>query len=162
MSTLHELRHGIANAWHAMEDGWRAIAARAGTALTRFQHEDEATDDADTRRRVGWGLLAVDVEVRDTEVAIDLELPGMDGNDINVNVRDGALVVHGEKKLERERSEGGLHIMERAYGSFERAVPLPVLVDESGGNATYERGVLHVVLPRAETPAARSIEVKTG
>ncbi|MDE0242129.1 MAG: Hsp20/alpha crystallin family protein [bacterium] len=160
MSTLHELRHGIANAWHAVEDGWRAITARAGTALTRFNPGEEP--DGDDRQRIGWGLLAVDVEIRDTEVAIDLEVPGMDGDDFTVRLTDGALVVHGEKKIERERSEGNLHITERAYGAFERAIPLPVSVDESGGSASYDRGVLHIVLPRTEKPPARTIEVKTG
>lgn len=161
MSTLHELRHGLSNAWHAVEDGWHALVARAGAALTRF-HPGEDADGAD-RRRAGWGLLAVDVEVGDTEVAVDLEVPGMDGDDIAVRVTDGVLVVHGEKKLERRRTEGSVHIMERAYGAFERAVPLPVPVDEAGGAARYERGVLHVVLPRAEPqPTGRTIEVTTG
>ena len=159
MSTLNEMRHGLANAWHAVEDGWRAIAARAGSALTRFHAEDDADDDADRRQRVGWGLLAVDVQIRDDDVAIDLEVPGMDSDDLTVRVDEGALVVHGEKRLERQRSEGNFHVTERAYGAFERAVPLPVPVDESGGSASYKRGVLHVVLPRTEKPAARTIEV---
>lgn len=160
MSTLQEFQQGLTNAWHAMEDGWRAVVARAGTALTRF-HSQDGNDDEGDRGRFGWGLLAADVEIRDQEVVVDLEIPGMNGDDFTVRVADGALVVHGEKKLERERSEGSLHVVERAYGSFERAVPLPVLVDEEGANASYSRGVLQVTLPRVAESSKRQIEVKT-
>ena len=161
VSTLQEFQQGLTNAWHAMEDGWRAIVARAGTALTRFHWLESAEDEENDRTRIGWGLLAADVELRDHEVVIDVEIPGMDSDDFTVSVRDGALVVHGEKKLERERSEGDLHVVERAYGSFERAIPLPVPVDDSGANASYNRGVLQVTLPRVAESSKSQIEVKT-
>ena len=161
MSTLQEFQQGLTNAWHAMEDGWRAIVARAGTALTRFHWLESKEEEEDDRTRVGWGLLAADVELREHEIVIDLEVPGMNGDDFTVGVREGALVVHGEKKLERERSEGSLHIVERAYGSFERAIPLPVPVDESGAIASYNRGVLSVTLPRIAESSKKQIEVKT-
>ena len=70
--------------------------------------------------------------------------------------------MHGEKKVERERKDGRFHVMERAYGAFERAVRLPVPVDESGAKASYKRGVLRIALPRSAAHKARRIEVQRG
>ena len=75
---------------------------------------------------------------------------------------DDVFVVRGEKKVQHERKEGRFHMMERAYGAFERAVRLPVPVEESGAQARYERGVPHIALLRSEVHKARRIKVESG
>ena len=72
------------------------------------------------------------------------------------------LTVRGEKRLQREERRGRYHVMECAYGGFERAVALPAEVDDGGARASYRRGVLQVVLPKVRSAkAARRIEVTT-
>ena len=72
------------------------------------------------------------------------------------------LVVSGQKKVEREKTEGRYHVLERAYGHFERAIPLPEEVVDDEATAKYRRGVLEVVLPKSSASRRRKIEVKVN
>jgi HSP20 family protein len=72
----------------------------------------------------------------------------MERDDFDLQVLDDYLVVRGEKQLERERTEGQYHVTECAYGSFERAIPLPGEVETGKARARYTRGVLRVELPK--------------
>ena len=87
---------------------------------------------------------------------------GMDPDDFEIRVVDDLLVIRGEKRVERERKRDHYHVMERAYGAFERAVRLPVQVDEQSARAAYNRGVLQVTLPRLTRHKSRRIEVRAG
>ena len=155
MSKLNELGQGLEKAWHLVADGWRYLVDRAGDAVTRFQPVNEEEDAEPTAALAAehgarWGVLAADVGVTDDEVLVELEVPGMDATDFTVHVVGGNLVVRGRKSIDRERTIGNVHVMERAYGAFERAVGLPVPVDENGGQAKYSRGILQVTLPRTD------------
>ncbi|MEQ8663316.1 MAG: Hsp20/alpha crystallin family protein [Gammaproteobacteria bacterium] len=165
MSTLQDLRQGLSRAWDGIADGWRDFCARTGDALTRFNpiHRAGAEDDSHARLAVAgnrWGVLAAEVRLDDDSVEVALECPGMDENDFTIDVLDDVLVVRGEKHVAHARMAGRFHVMERAYGSFERALRLPVAVDDSGARARYRRGVLHVTLPRAAHARARKIPVQ--
>ena len=167
MSTLNQLREGLTRAWETVTEGWRELVERAGDALTRF-HPKHSGGDLVTReerlalRGARWSVLAAEVKVDDDVVEVDIEVPGMDPENFEIDVLDDVLVVRGEKNVERERKEGQFHVMERAYGAFERAVRLPVPVEETGAQASYKRGVLHIALPRSEAHKTRRIEVKRG
>ena len=109
-----------------------------------------------------WGLLAAEVQDTGAELIVRLEVPGMDRENFDVSVVDGrVLVVRGEKRVEREDTRGHFYIMERAYGHFERAVPLPAPVEESGARASYRRGVLRIQLPKSGGASTRRIEVQS-
>lgn len=167
MSTLHQLREGLSRALDIIAEGWRELVERAGDALTRFHpgHSGsgaEAHEDRIAQRGARWGVLAAEVKIDDKAVEVDIEVPGMEAGDFEIRVVDSVLVVHGEKKVQRKRKEGQFYVMERAYGAFERAVRLPVPVKESEAQASYERGVLHITLPRSETHKASRIEVKSA
>ena len=167
MSNLHQFRQGITHAWETVTEGWHELVERAGDALTRFNPKHTANDVETSEQRIAhrsssWGVLAAEVKVDDNEVEVDIEVPGMEADDFEIRVVDDVLVVHGEKKVRRERMEGQFHIMERAYGAFERAVRLPVSVDDSGAQASYKRGVLHIALKRSTSDKVRRIEVMRG
>lgn len=167
MSTFDQVREGLTRAWETVTDGWRELLDRAGDALTRFHPrspggEVESREHRIARSGARWGLLAAEVKVDDERVEVDLEVPGMNADDFDIEVRDDVLVVRGEKKVQRERSEGHFHIMERAYGAFERAVRLPVAVDDGAAGARYHQGVLHITLPRAQANRSRRISVADG
>ncbi len=84
----------------------------------------------------------------------------MEKNDFQLEVLDGnVLLIRGEKHIQREDKQGRYHIMECAYGQFERAIPLPCEVNEENAKAAYRRGVLHVTLPKAPAAIARRIHV---
>ena len=167
MSTLQDIKHGLARAWDGIAEGWRDFTARAGDALTRFNpihrnDETHAREHGVSLAASRWGVLAAEVKIGDAEVEVTLECPGMDEDDFSIDVIEDVLVIRGEKRVEQQRSEGRYHVMERAYGSFERALRLPVAVDEHGGRANYRRGVLHVTLPRAQATRPRRIPVRSA
>jgi HSP20 family molecular chaperone IbpA len=108
-----------------------------------------------------------DVFVRDEDLMIRVELPGIDpATDVTVSVEDGHLVIRGERKQEGELKEEAYYRLETAYGTFERFIPLPEGFDQAEIESAYEDGVLEVIVPAAakalEPPKPRTIPIKTA
>ncbi|MFO7603762.1 MAG: Hsp20/alpha crystallin family protein [Gammaproteobacteria bacterium] len=168
MSTLEHFREGLNHFWEGLAEGWQQLRQRAGQAMTRFnpltppQAAVETAESQIIARGSRWGLLTAEVEERDTEVVVRLEAPGMEADDFTLSVQDTYLVVRGEKHARREHKHGRYHIMECAYGQFERAVPLPASVDEDATRASYRKGVLTVTLPKRPGSQRRRIDIQTG
>jgi HSP20 family protein len=157
----------MGEAWEGLMDGWRRLYRRAAGAITRFAPGGRDRRIANTEqsreiaiRSAGWGVLACEVYDDEDRVVVRLEAPGMEKNDFDLQVLEDHLVVRGEKQMEQERSEGGYHITECAYGSFERAIPLPAGVETDAASASYRHGVLRVELPKSAAHRRRSISVK--
>jgi HSP20 family protein len=112
-----------------------------------------------------WGVTAwgppLDVEETDKDVIVHAEIPGMKSEELELSIRDGALVISGEKKESSEKKEKGYFYQERRFGSFRREVPLPSAVDADNVEAEYKDGVLHVTLHKSQEALPRRIEVKT-
>ena len=90
----------------------------------------------------------VDVHENEKEIVFEAELPGIDEKDIQVVVRDGVLSLKGEKKSERDEKKDAYHLVERSFGSFERAFELLDSADEEKIKADFNKGVLRVVVPK--------------
>jgi HSP20 family protein len=103
-----------------------------------------------------------DIDESDEDYTVSIELPGMDAGDVDLAVTDDMLTVRGEKKSEREEEEKGYHLTERSYGSFERRFRLPEAVDADKIEATFDKGVLKILLPKRPQAQqkARKISVK--
>lgn len=164
---LDELKEGFTSMWDNVADGWRHLTQSAAGAITRFRPgessnmppQDDIDDDAYMPGK-GWAMLGGDVFEDDDRLVIRLEIPGMEKDDINLNVRDDALVISGEKRFAREDTEGRWRVMQCAYGSFRRVVPLPGPVLPEQAQATYKNGVLRVALPKAAPGKPKSFSVK--
>ncbi|MSP89376.1 MAG: Hsp20/alpha crystallin family protein [Alphaproteobacteria bacterium] len=76
----------------------------------------------------------------------------------NVTVTDGRLVIKGEKKAEKEDKGKDWHRVERSYGSFQRAIDLPLAIAEDKVQAEFSKGILKITLPKA--PAAQAATKK--
>lgn len=107
---------------------------------------------------VGWSP-AVDVTESDGNLVVKAEVPGMEKDDVEIDLQDNVLTLRGEKKQEQERTEGEMHVWERSYGSFQRAFTLPCRVDEDKVTAEVKNGLLTITLPRAAEARGRKIEV---
>lgn len=167
MATLQQLRNGLERAWDSLAEGWHQLRERAASALTRFSPrprsgELETAQEQVVRHGSRWGLLAAEVIEGENDITVKLEAPGMEADDFEVQAINDILVVRGEKRAQREEDYGRYHVMERAYGYFERAIPLPTPVNEDGARATYRRGVLRITLPKTAAARRRRIEVKGG
>ena len=109
-----------------------------------------------------WGTgVPVSLWQDEDHVYIEAELPGLSEGDIELTLRDGSLVIRGEKKGAIE--DKARRVSERFYGRFERAIPLPGDVREDQVNATFKNGVLTVTLPKSAEAAQKSkrIPIKT-
>ena len=85
---------------------------------------------------------AVDVYEDEHQVTLKIEVPGIDEKDIDVQVENNTLTVHGERKIEKEEKEENYRRVERQYGTFTRTFNLPQTVDTENVSATYDKGVL--------------------
>ena len=165
MEKLNELKQGLEDTWHSLSDGWRQLRERTSGTLTRFTPAknktpaQQAPESADFPS-VSWALLAGDVFEDDDKFIVRLEVPGLDKQHIDIEVRDDLLVVRGEKRYEQESSSGQYRVRQCAFGSFHRSIPLPrpVLADKS--SASYRNGVLRIELPKTEHSSGRRIEVR--
>jgi len=166
MSTLENMRRGLGQMRDSLVEGWQHLHDRAAQAVTRFNPihrggDVETREDLVMQRAARWGLVAAEMRETDTDIVVNLEAPGMEGEDFDISVVEDHLVVRGEKRISKERSEGSYHIMECAYGRFERVLALPVSVDEGKARAKYRRGVLTITLPKSRTAARRRISVSS-
>lgn len=73
---------------------------------------------------------------------LTLELPGVEEKDIDVSLSDGVLTIKGEKRIEEEQKDKSYHRVERAYGSFQHLISLPLEVDEGAIEASFKNGVM--------------------
>jgi len=105
------------------------------------------------------GVLAAEVFDDAKSVIVRLEAPGLEAKEIDLQVINNMLVVRGEKSLQQEHNDGQYHIIECAYGSFERAIPLPAEVDSEKTKASYKRGILRVELPKLTGQKQQKIKV---
>jgi HSP20 family protein len=100
------------------------------------------------------GEPRLDMAETDGAVRVTVELPGIDQKDVEISATDNLLTIRGEKREETESGEGARHIVERRYGSFQRAIPLPPGLDMDKAEARFDKGVLTVTLPK--TPEAKA------
>ena len=107
---------------------------------------------------------AVDVLQRDGDLVIRAELPGIDPErDVEITLQENVLTIRGERRYEDHGNGNGVHRYESAYGTFQRSVLLPKGVTEKDINATYENGILELVVPGAvELAQGRRIPVQIG
>lgn len=97
--------------------------------------------------------MAPKTDVIETPKTIEIttELPGMDEKDVEVTLTQGVLTIEGEKQNERKEEGDDYHLTERSYGSVRRAFRVPETVNEDKVEASFEKGVLKVILPKIKT-----------
>ncbi len=113
----------------------------------------------------GGDLLAqprMNIEDKGNEIRVTAELPGVSEGDIEVTLDDDMLIIAGEKRQEEEVDEGGMRLVERAFGRFRRAIQLPFAPDSKHVDAQFRDGVLTITLPKnaEQRDKQRRIEVK--
>ncbi|MCG5243909.1 Hsp20/alpha crystallin family protein [Azospirillum doebereinerae] len=106
-------------------------------------------------------MPAAEVDERETEYRVTLEMPGMEDKDVDVTLQDQILTIKAEKKEEKEEKERNRYFSERRYGLCMRSFQLPANVASDRIAASLRNGVLTVTLPKTEAslPAKRRIEI---
>ena len=104
---------------------------------------------------------SINVAESDIQYEVSADLPGVNSEDVNVEVHEGQLLISGERESVHEESDKKFHRVERTFGKFERRIGLPENVSESDISADYQHGVLTIVLPKSEKPKPTRVEVRT-
>ena len=105
-------------------------------------------------------LPSVDISETKKNFIVKAELPGLDAKDVSVSLSGDFLIIKGEKKKEEEEKDEHHHYMERYSGSFQRSFQLPTSVKGDKVEATFNKGVLKVTIPKAEEAEKKEIEIK--
>jgi HSP20 family protein len=124
-------------------------------------------DDMIMRPRSEWmqavrGVPTLDMYETDGMIKVEIPLPGMKLEEIEVTVDGNTLTVKGERRTKEDVKEEDYLRREVHYGTFTRAVTLPTIVDTKQAKASYDAGVLTVTFPRTEQAKPKRLEVKSG
>lgn len=102
----------------------------------------------------------VDVMDKGDKVVVAADIPGVEKEDLSVNISGDRLEVSAERKKEAEEKKEGYVRRERTYTSYYRAIPLPAEVDADKADATFENGVLEITMPKIKAIEKKKIEIK--
>ena len=102
----------------------------------------------------------VDVIDKGDKVVVAADVPGVEKEDLSVNISGDRLEISAERKKEAEEKKEGYVRRERTYTSYYRLVPLPAEVDADKADATFENGVLEITMPKVKAIEKKKIEIK--
>ena len=103
---------------------------------------------------------AVDLYEEKDDIVVKAELPGMEKDNIEVNLSGHRLTIKGERKQEEEVKKEGYYRAERSYGSFLRTLELPSEVQTDKAKAAFKNGILEIRLPKTEEAMKKEAKVK--
>jgi HSP20 family protein len=110
----------------------------------------------------GWSP-AIEITEREGKMIVHADLPGINKDDVKVEVTQDTLTIQGERKREHEEQRRGFHRCERSYGSFYRSIPLPAGANPDAVRAQFNNGVLEVLIPVPEEQRKRrQIPIESG
>lgn len=165
MSSLEQIRAGLEQAWDGVFKGWEQLFNKATQALTYFTPQKpsgglETVQEQVLQNASRWGLVAAEMFEDENQIVVKLEIPGMEAGDFDVSVSaSNILIIRGIKQMQRENKNAHYHMVECAYGQFERAIELPTSVDDAQASAKYEQGILRITLPKASSSQKRKVDV---
>jgi len=103
---------------------------------------------------------ALDIYETEDRFVVNVELPGIDPKDVDVSVEDSTLTIRGERRFSEDVKEENYRRVERRYGSFVRSFGLPKITDADKIEASFDKGVLTIEVPKVEPAKPKKITVK--
>lgn len=102
----------------------------------------------------------VDVYETNSSIVLKAELPGIEKDDVTVEVDGSTLFLKGERRFEKDVKEENYHRMERFYGVFQRVFELPGIIDRDSISAKYNDGVLEIRFPKTQEAGSKQTKVE--
>lgn len=106
--------------------------------------------------------LALDVRTTEDAYEIDAALPGIKPEDVDISVLGETLTIAARTNSDQSREDEGYSYREIRRGSFSRTVTMPTSVKAEEATATFENGMLHLSIPKAEEAKPRQIQIKAN
>lgn len=120
---------------------------------------DEFFSDAVATRQNSFAP-SIDISETDKQYMIDVEVPGIKKDDIDLNIENNTLTISGERKFEKKEDNKQYHRVESHYGSFSRSFTLPDNVKVDSISATYNNGILNITVDKSEQQMKKQIKIK--
>lgn len=120
---------------------------------------DEFFNDAVQTRRDSF-MPTIDVAETETSYNIDIQLPGMKKEDIQIEMENGRLTISGERKFDSEENGKTWRKVESQYGSFARSIQLPENVESDSIKASYTDGILKLIVTKSKEPMKKQIQIR--
>jgi len=115
-----------------------------------------------SRGRESQWMLPVDVIETQEALRLKAALPGVDPQDVNIEINDHVLTLTAQRRHEDKGEEGSFAWIEQQYGTFSRSLTLPTYADTEGIEARYNNGLLELTIPKKESARPRRIELQMG
>lgn len=139
-SFLGDLENAASRWWNEFGESWLTTHLPAPMDVSETNDDVSETNDA---------------------VRVKVDLPGVDADEINIQLNENILTISGERQEEADDPELTYHRIERASGRFSRTAALPAGIDEDRIVAASRDGVLTILLPKAEEAKTRKISVRS-
>ena len=111
----------------------------------------------------GFGFVpSAEMSETEAEIHLKLEVPGMEADDLDIEVTDDAIAIKGERKSEVKSEEEGRFRSEFHYGKFERLIPMPTRIVKDQVAAEYKDGVLCLTIPKSQEETTEPVKVKVA
>jgi HSP20 family protein len=107
-------------------------------------------------------MPAMDLVETDDHLILRADLPGLDQDNVEIELKDDVLTISGERKAEHEDRQDGFHRIERSYGAFARSLTLPKGIDADQVQAEFEKGVLEVRIPKPAERKPHRVQIGTA
>jgi HSP20 family protein len=130
--------------------------------MNRLFEETVARGTVREEAKAGQWSPAVDILEAEGEIILRAELPGVDLNAIDIQIKDNVLTLRGERTFENQVKKEHYYRIERSYGTFVRSFTLPGTIDQTCVEAQLRDGILEVKLPKRGAGAARVITVEVA
>lgn len=127
-------------------------------ALKEF---NEGFDNSHERELSRWSPK-VDIVEKENSYVVRAEVPGVNKEDIDIDLKENNLIIKGEKKIEKKDEKDSYLRVETSYGSFQRSFFIDEKIDRKAISARYKNGILEVTLPKKEEATPKKIEVKVN
>ncbi|HEV2918705.1 MAG TPA: Hsp20/alpha crystallin family protein [Actinomycetota bacterium] len=105
---------------------------------------------------------ALDISERKDAYLVTVELSGVEADDLEITLEDGLLTIQGERHFAHDSSEQQFHRVERRYGAFRRSITLPAQVQAEQIEASFDNGLLQIVVPKMEEATPKRIQIRPG
>lgn len=132
------------------------------TGLSSISEWMDRVFDEVVNRSSGTFVPTLNVAETDKAFEVNIALPGMSKEDVEIEYENDILTVSGERRWEHKENKKGrrYHRLEAGYGKFSRSVPLPNYIDSDNITAEFRNGELLVTLPKLKEKAGKKIQVK--
>lgn len=140
-------------------DPWRDFGSLQDRINRLFDDTLRGTTEGDEQLMRGAWAPAVDIHESENGFTVTADLPGVNKEDIKIDLKDNTLTISGEKKFEEKSPKENYIRIERSYGKFVRSFSMPNNIDSGKIKATFNDGTLELNIPKKEEAKPKQITI---